>query len=231
MAAHFIPLAFGFWYARLAHTIEKERRRTKKSKEIAELKLDKSFLSPHFLFNYLVGLQQDILLNSKNYLPLIPKLASLIRYGLEHVEKPSNWKLESKALKTFLKINKVRFSEDFYLVYTENFPDKKKKMFEVPGLITINLVDNIFKYGDFSMKSDPVRVSLYLYERETEFHVKFQIRNRVYHGDVSTSLGKGLEISQKILEAEFGRRAYLEYVNDTSHFELNLDINYGKSRI
>jgi hypothetical protein len=231
MAIHFIPIAGGYWYARLSYRIEIEKENYLKEKYKAEMKLSKSLLGPHFLFNYLMGIQEDIMLNTSNYIKCIPKLSNLIQYGLRHVDHSSDWNKETKALEAFIKLNLVRFSDEFYLEFQDDISSKSKKSLKMPALITINIVDNIFKYANYKDPSNPVRIFLRENVIDENKRIMFSVQNKITHRLLPNSLGIGLATCRKILKIEFGNNAKLIYMVHEDVFTLELTIDYGDQRI
>lgn len=227
MAIHFIPLAGGYWYARLSLRIEIEKDLYLKEKTKAEAKYSQSLLSPHFLFNYLMGIQEDILINTHNYIRCIPKLSKLIQYGLRHVDTQSTWHKEKKALESFIDLNMIRFGDQFFYEFFDNVPVKAKKKMPMPALITINIVDNVFKYAAYKNPNHPVQISLKLCQLDGNTGIEFSLNNLITHRHIPESLGLGLSNCKKILETEFGPMVLFNYGVEDDCFNLLLRINYG----
>ena len=118
----------------------------------SNLKALQSQMNPHFIFNALNSIQTLVLHGDvENSYTYINKFASLIRTTLnfselEYVEIEE----EIKLLDTYLKLEKLRFKEDFnYEIVQSDLPPIK-----VPPMLIQPFVENALKHGLLHRPSD-----------------------------------------------------------------------------
>jgi hypothetical protein len=147
---YFFPLfsiAFVFLFIKLliqqvdvqkrALTLEKEKAET-------ELKLLKSQLNPHFLFNTLNNIYALSLLQSPVISSSIGKLAEILDHILYKCERPLvPLSGEVALLYNYLALEKLRYDERLQVRLTVEVEEETM----VPPLILLSLVENAFKHG------------------------------------------------------------------------------------
>ena len=126
---------------------ELEQERFKQELNRSKLSALKSQMNPHFVFNALNSIQDFILLNQKelasNYLG---DFADLMRGYLDHSQEDKiSLQEEIELLELYLKLEKVRFEDDFaYEILTSKDIDK---MITIPSFLIQPYVENAIKHG------------------------------------------------------------------------------------
>lgn len=128
------------WYEqeRLAHALVQENTE-------AELKLLKSQIQPHFIFNTLNNIYSHAVQKSEKTADLIFQLSSFLSYGL-YESKPTQVPLEKEIeiIKSYIELEKIRYGErlDVSVNVFDQMDDVK-----ISPLLLLPLVENCFKHG------------------------------------------------------------------------------------
>ncbi|MBK9731700.1 MAG: sensor histidine kinase [Chitinophagaceae bacterium] len=145
----FILISGLTWYFNEYQTREKIRIQTEYEKLQAEMKLLKSQISPHFLFNTLNNIYTLALTKNEDAPKMIADLSDLLRYFIYEGNKEEvALQSEVAALERYLQLQKYRRiagSSNISFGYAGTFEGIK-----VPPLIFITLVENAFKHGDLT---------------------------------------------------------------------------------
>ncbi|WP_397447022.1 sensor histidine kinase [Polaribacter sp. R77954] len=146
--------------------VKLELKETQKRLEIqklysdSELKVLKSQMNPHFIFNALNSIQDYIILNEKKLArQYLVKFSRLIRIYLEQSQKIAiTLSEEIKALQLYLELEKDRFNDDFSF---DIVIDEKLDLDNVaiPSLFLQPYVENALKHG-FLHKKDNKRLQV-----------------------------------------------------------------------
>jgi len=155
-------------------------------KSKAELKLLKSQVQPHFLFNTLNNIYYEAYTESPKTAGLIEKLAEIMRYFCDESQKDKvPVSSEIKFLENYIELERIRirFGVDI------KFDKKIKNDFLVPPMLLITFVENIFKHGidKFSI-INKIQISLF----EQDGYLIFETKNKKVSG-ISSLHGFGLK--------------------------------------
>lgn len=132
-----------FWKEWLRQKLDIEN--TALQLENAQLKMLRSQISPHFLFNSLSSLRALIREDSKTAERMLTKISDFLRYSLikqNNTEVPFSEELN--ATKNYFSIEKVRFGDKLQVKYSI---DDLAEDFPVPAFILHPLIENGVKYG------------------------------------------------------------------------------------
>src|SRR5512133_1619971 len=111
----------------------------------AELKMLRSQINPHFLFNSLNSISSLTLTNPPGAREMIVKLSDFMRYSLSsRNDQPVTLHNEMESLRLYLEIEKVRFRER--LVIKEDIEPECLSAL-LPGLLLQPLYENAVKHG------------------------------------------------------------------------------------
>ncbi|MBY0425435.1 MAG: histidine kinase, partial [Cytophagales bacterium] len=111
----------------------------------SELRLLKSQLNPHFIFNSLNSISSLTLSNPNLAQQMIIQLSSYIRYALKQDKNELvNFSEELEYTHLYLSIEKVRFGEK--LNFETNCPPETLEA-KIPNMIIQPLIENAIKYG------------------------------------------------------------------------------------
>ena len=110
-----------------------------------ELKMLRSQINPHFLFNSLNSISSLTITDPEKARDMVVKLSEFMRYALSRKdEQPVTLQNELENLRLYLDIEKVRFGDK---LITEEMIDNKCLEFKIPVLLLQPLYENAVKHG------------------------------------------------------------------------------------
>lgn len=168
--------------------IEQERKhRLEKEKLTVELRLLRSQLHPHFLFNTLNSLYAMTLEQSKQAPEAVLRLSALLRYILYECSPPIvPLEREIEMVKYYIELEQMRFGErlDCSLSFTGDLANRS-----IAPLLFLPFVENCIKHG-ISEQLDKSWVSLYLHVEENT--LSFKLINSYAPGATTDPSSSGL---------------------------------------
>ena len=219
-------LSTGYWFARRAVVLEKQRRLQEESLRIAErslleanLAFLKSQINPHFLFNSLNFLYAQVYPHSEQAAQGILLLAETMRYAL-HEEKQGKVMLEQeiKHLHNYIALNQLRFNGQLHIEFTQH---GSGQFLRIIPLILITFVENCFKHGELADPLNPLRISLDIKQNR----LTFETRNKKRLGPKEISTGIGLANTRQRLDILYAGRYSLEVADTEECYTCTLTIN------
>lgn len=188
----------------------------------AELKLLKSQISPHFLFNTLNNIYGLAYLRDERAAQMISKLSKLLRYLLYDCDQPKVPLLKEKDLmEHYLSIQLLKHEDprnvDFYHAGITNNN-------KIAPMILINFVENCFKHSD--LENNPhgwIKISLEVENNELNFRTENTVKHEVEEIPTDQK-GIGLTNSLKILEANYPGKHKVEMSRENHVYQLDLKI-------
>ncbi len=220
-----ISLVFLFIKLLIQHqTIQRRAILLEKEKIETELKLLKSQLNPHFLFNTLNNIYALSLLNSPATSPAIGKLAEI----LDHILYRCDGDLvplsgEIALLDNYLSLEKLRYDDRLLLRFTRRVECEAA----VPPLLLLSLAENAFKHGASQDMGRPV-IEIEL-EVDPE-RLRFCVANSVVLPPAMDRPGKiGLTSLRKQLDLLYaGRHVFTTgYTEDQFQASIVIDLRKG----
>jgi hypothetical protein len=220
----FLGVSTGYWFARQALALEKQKRRhdqqlqaTEKTLLEANLSFLKSQINPHFLFNCLNFIYAQVYPHSESAARGIMLLADTMRYAL-HDDHQGKVLLQHEVehLHNYIALQQLRYH------------DQLQVQFEVVGsgqfllilpLVLITFVENCFKHGDLTDPADPLRLQLV-----TENHLTFYARNKKRHGLKETRSGIGLRNTQQRLALLYPAQHTLTVTDEPDYYTCRLTL-------
>jgi sensor histidine kinase YesM len=125
--------------------LQQAAQQLEKEKLAAELKLLKSQINPHFLFNTLNNLYVLTLNNSGKAPDMIHKLSQLMSYMLYDSNQPEvPLEMELQYIKNYIDLEKVRYGERLEVLLRVY---EKTEGIMIAPLLILPLVENSFKHG------------------------------------------------------------------------------------
>ena len=153
-----------YWYVQRKETIQAEQQRT-----VAELKLLKAQLHPHFLFNTLNNLYSHTLENSHRSPEIVLKLSNLLRFMIyeSNVAKIPLTK-EIELLRNYISLEQLRYGErlDMSVSIIGNVGG-----YQIAPLLLLPFLENAFKHGT-SQQIDQCWIRLDLAIKEDTMYFK-----------------------------------------------------------
>lgn len=183
-----IYVMVGFFWLVTFLDFSRKNLSLQKQKSEAELKVLKSQLNPHFLFNTLNNIYSLSLDNSPKTSESIGKLSAILDYVLYRCEDdfvPLSG--EIKVVEDYIALEKLRYDDRLKLTFEKKLEAEK----EIAPLILLSLVENAFKHGAGEDGGSP---SIHILISSTSKEFKFIIENSVVETSIhekKDSIGLG----------------------------------------
>jgi len=194
-----------FLFASMTNLSEKKSREAKLESLVkeTELKMLRSQINPHFLFNSLNSISSLTVTNPEKARDMVVKLSDFMRYALSRKdEQPVSLRAELENLRLYLDIEKVRFGER---LITEEHIDPSCLEVKIPGMLLQPLYENAVKHGVYE-SIEKVRIC-------TNASLKDGFLEMVIcndfdpEGSAMKGTGTGLQNVSRRLELTYGNKA------------------------
>lgn len=211
-----------YLFVSLSNLSEKNAKEAKLEtlvKEI-ELKMLRSQINPHFLFNSLNSISSLTITDPEKARDMVVKLSEFMRYALSRKdEQPVSLQSELDNLLLYLDIEKVRFGEK---LTTEENIEKECLDIKIPVLLLQPLYENAVKHGVYESTE---RVRIMTRAKIIDGFIEIIISNNY---DPAPSLKRGtgtglLNVSRR-LELFYGNKASLKTSKENGLYSVTLYI-------
>lgn len=188
----------------------------------AELKLLKSQISPHFLFNTLNNIYGLAYLRDERAAQMISKLSKLLRYLLYDCDRSKVLLAKEKELiENYLSIQMLKHEDsqnvDFYHAGITN-------NHKIAPMILINFIENCFKHSDLETNAQAwIKISLEIDNNELNFRTENTFKEE-HEGISRNHMGIGLTNSLKLLKANYPNKHEVEITRENHIYQLDLKI-------
>ncbi|MGB5554466.1 MAG: histidine kinase [Flavobacteriaceae bacterium] len=207
-----------FWFA------QKKEEETVKNKNEAlqtELKLLKSQINPHFLFNSLNNIYALSVIDSDKTQQSISYLSDMLRYVLYECEQ--EWVPLSKELtyiENYIKLYALKSSVPFAI--TTDF-DIQDSAIKVAPMLFIPFIENALKHSNIEKRKGAfIRVKIHSTASEVQFEMENSIPQDPIHKDEVG--GIGLENVKRRLEILYPQKHELKIDDSGTTFKVQLII-------
>lgn len=218
-----------FLFVSLTNLSEKNAREAKLESLIkeTELKMLRSQINPHFLFNSLNSISSLTVTDPEKARSMVIRLSDFMRYSLSRKdEHPVSLRSELENLRLYLDIEKVRFGDR--LLTEEHIQDSCLEL-EIPVMLLQPLYENAVKHGVYE-STDIVKIvtEVCLYNG----FLAITISNN-YEQGVSSMKGTGtglLNVSRR-LELFYGHQASMKTEKQNGIFTVKIYIPADNSKM
>jgi len=205
--------------------IEKRALQLEKEKAETELKLLKTQLNPHFLFNTLNNIYSLSLLSSPATSGSIARLGDIldhILYRCNGQYVPLN--AEIALVNNYIELEKLRYDERL----TVNFKTEVEHEIHIAPLILLSLVENAFKHGASDDTGAPIiDIALEVSEESFIFKISNTIaQNSVVEEPLTERIG--LNNLRRQLDLVYGGGYELDVIREDKYFKVQLVIYLKK---
>lgn len=203
----------------LAEKNAKEARLESLVKE-TELKMLRSQINPHFLFNSLNSVSSLTITDPEKAREMVIKLSEFMRYALSKKdEQPVSLRSELENLRLYLDIEKVRFGDR--LSIEENIEENCLE-FKIPVMLLQPLYENAVKHGVYE-STESVRITTQA--KIIDNHINITIGNNYDEAPSSKKgTGTGLLNVARRLELYYGNMASIKALKNNGIYTVNLYI-------
>ena len=217
-----IPFLFASIIYRLVHDrirFERMEKEARAQRLDAELKLLRSQVSPHFLFNMLTNMVSMARLQSNLLEPSLIRLSELLRYMLyESNEEKIAIASEIEHLENYVSLQQLRFGEDVKvsLQIQNDYPEGM-----IEPMLLVPFIENAFKHGVGMVKDPFIQITLTVKEQLLTFTV---VNN---YNPVNQSKDKhsgiGLSNVKNRLELLYANNYQLKITNQDGIYSVHLN--------
>lgn len=185
-----------------------------------ELKMLRSQINPHFLFNSLNSISSLTVTDPEKARTMVVKLSDFMRYALSRKdEQPVSLQSELDNLRLYLDIEKVRFGDK---LTTEESIETNCLDFKLPVMLLQPLYENAVKHGVYE-STETVRIITEA--KIIDGYIEIIIKNNY---DSTPSLRKGtgtglLNVSRR-LELFYGNKASIKTTRENNIYTVTLYI-------
>ena len=185
-----------------------------------ELKMLRSQINPHFLFNSLNSISSLTLTDPEKARIMIVKLSEFMRYALSRKdEQPVSLQSELENLRLYLDIEKVRFGDK--LTTEENIENNCLDI-KIPVMLLQPLYENAVKHGVYE-SAESVRI--FTCAKIVNGYMKLTISNNYEPGQTSTKgTGTGLLNVIRRIELTYGNKGSLKTTREDGIYTVKIFI-------
>ena len=185
-----------------------------------EIKMLRSQINPHFLFNSLNSISSLTITAPEKARDMVVKLSEFMRYALSRKdEQPVSLQSELENVQLYLDIEKVRFGDK---LTTEEIIESNCLDFKIPVMLLQPLYENAVKHGVYESTES---VSIITQAKINEGYLEIIISNNY---DPAPSLrrgtGTGLLNVTRRLELFYGNKASIKTLKENGIYTVTLYI-------
>lgn len=224
----FVMILVYYLFLSASRLAEKVARQAQLEAQVrdGELKMLRSQINPHFLFNSLNSVSSLTVTNPLKARDMIVKLSDFMRYSLSsRNEQPVTLRNEMESLRLYLQIEKVRFG-DRLSIAEDISPECLPAL--MPGMLLQPLYENAIKHGVYESTEE---VTIKTTARKVNDMVLITVTNNVDTDSVVTRKGAGIGLKNvsSRLELFFGDKADLTVNHQDDSFTVIVRFPFRKS--
>jgi len=183
-----------------------------------ELKMLRSQINPHFLFNSLNSISSLTITDPEKARDMVVKLSEFMRYALSRKdEQPVSLQSELENVQLYLDIEKVRFGDK---LTTEESIENDCLDFKIPVMLLQPLYENAVKHGVYESTES---VKIITQAKIINGYIEITITNN-YDSDTSLRRGTGtglLNVTRR-LELFYGNKASIKTSKENGIYTVTL---------
>ena len=211
-----------FLFVSLSNLSEKNAKEARLESLVkeTELKMLRSQINPHFLFNSLNSISSLTITNPEKARDMIVKLSEFMRYALSRKdEQPVSLQNELENLRLYLDIEKIRFGDK---LTTEEIIENDCLDFKIPVLMLQPLYENAVKHGVYESTES---VNIITQAKIIDGFIEITISNNYYPAaSLRRGTGTGLLNVTRRLELFYGNKASIKTLKENGIYTVNLYI-------
>ena len=194
---------------------EAQLARLESEHKATELRLLRSIMNPHFLFNALNFIKSELLGKYDSLAQVVQAFTNYLQYSLitrnENFVEIGN---EFDAIEGYLAVEKARFGEE---IEVECLIDIEARSVLVPGIIIQPLVENAIKHGRRQLNNVPLKIALYVQRTEKELRLEVSNSGEWQVPSQFDDLSRiGLKNLKERLQLLYGDRHLFEILAETN---------------
>jgi LytS/YehU family sensor histidine kinase len=201
---------------------EKLQRKNEAMQLAMELKLLRSQVSPHFLFNVLTNLVSLARKKSDQIETSLLMLSRLMRYMLYDAGKKISLQQEVEYLESYIALQELRSERDVKISSNIGLLQQAAN-YSIETMLLIPFVENAFKHGTGYVDQPVIEINLTVKESVLVFQVKNKFNRDTGTGKEESS-GIGLSNVRSRLALLYPRRHDLVINTEKNLFSINLTL-------
>ena len=209
-----------FLFVSLSNLSEKNAKEARLESLVkeTELKMLRSQINPHFLFNSLNSISSLTVTDPEKARDMVVKLSEFMRYALSRKdEQPVSLQNELENLRLYLDIEKVRFGDK--LTMEENI-DPACLDFKIPVMLLQPLYENAVKHGVYE-STESVRITTHAKYIDGYFQISIS-NNYDPAPSFKRGTGTGLLNVTRRLELFYGNRGSIKTSKENGIYTVTL---------
>ncbi|MBN2013085.1 histidine kinase [candidate division KSB1 bacterium] len=237
------PIVQTFWFRALASAVisliiyyiingQIQKRKALKATALAnlnQLKLLRSQMNPHFLFNALGSIRSMILIDKDRAWQMVSELSDFFRYSLQTFNKiETELHGEIEAAHNYLHIEKIRFRDSLTVAF--DVMDSARQCM-VPVYTLQPLIENAIKHG-MQTSPLPLQIIIHISLQGSELSINIANTGQLTENSNgkqfdSQAHGTAIENIKKRLELMFGKEFSFKLYEDAGWVHSSMKINYA----
>jgi len=202
----------------------KQKEKLLSEKKMLEVRVLKSQINSHFIFNALNNIYSMIYFKDEYTSGYVLKLAQMMRYVMEDCETElTPLSKEVEYIENFIDFQKLRFESENNITFTHDIDDGKN--ISVPPMLFQPLVENCFKHTPLEVdKNSYIHISLKVSDKQIRF-ISENSQPLLKHKPSSKGTGIGAENVKRRLDLYYDNDYTLNISDNTDSFKVELFIN------
>jgi len=190
----------------------------------SELRLLRSQLSPHFLFNVLNDLYGLSLKQDKKVPGLILKLSDLLRYSIYDTNREFIPLTDELAyIANYIELERIRIGEK--LILETNIQSTNISDIKIAPMLLIVFIENAFKHSKNTLLQEIyVKIDLHIDDGKLIFVVRNSCSDKPIEEKSEKESGIGLAVTLKRLELIYRGNYSLDKMQENGFYEVTLQL-------
>lgn len=198
---------------------EMEKTEIHRQKLQAEYNQLKAQINPHFLFNTLSLIYNEVTPHSRRATLAVEALSDMMRYSLHQPAAADGLAAlddEVAHIDNYLLLLQMRYGGGLHIQYTK---EGNLAGWRLPPHLLITLVENACKHGELNNAAHPLQITLQAGPQQ----LQFEVYNKT-GGVKNPGSGIGLPYIQQRLQAQYGAGHSFTYAENNGFFTARLHI-------
>lgn len=207
----------------------KQKEKLLSEKNILEVRVLKSQINSHFIFNALNNIYSMTYFKDEYTSGYVLKLGQMMRYVMEDCETElTPLSKEIEYIENFIDFQKLRFENDKNITFTCKVEDNTN--ISVPPMLFQPLVENCFKHTPLEVdKNSYIHILLEVRDMQIYF-VAENSQPLIKNTPTQNDTGIGIENVKRRLELYYENNYTLDISNNPDSFKVELSINLQTSQ-
>ncbi len=213
-----------FFFSKKMEEDAGQQEKLQAEKKILELKMLKTQINSHFLFNALNNIYSMVYFKDPEMAVHVLKLSQMMRYIIEDCESDyTSIEKEVKYIDNYIEFQQLRFETGKDIMFTKKVSNYTLK---IPPMILQPMVENCFKHCSLDLNENSY---IHMCLEADEKHLRFLTENThpiANSDEKEKSLRIGLMNVRRRMDIIYEDRYTLDIQNNAENFRVELQINF-----